>query len=446
MSNIVLMPHQEEGADWIASTDGDNLVDGDTGVGKSYLGIAAADRTGAKNILVICPAVARINWGREVAVCQTMDRNITVIEKQKDIQDDLEGFVIVSYDLAVRLAEQLSRFDWDFLFLDEVQFLKNKDAKRTRAVFGYRNVPGIAASAERILALSATPAPNHIGELWPWLHAIGYVTEDHSRFLRRHCRLQEPPWGIKVTGNKREAVAALMQRVSPSIMRIRKADVLKDLPPVRFSSLEVPGDRTAEHVRSLEGDYREEINQLIQSIQSKALPPSDHLTTLRRLTEMAKVGDCIALLSQELSDRAIKKVVVFATYRDTIKALGEGLSRFGVEILHGGIPAGRRQEAIDNFQSGDARVFVGQTVAASTAITLHANGACQDVVFVSADWVPSNNTQAVGRVHRKGQPGAVMARFLHLSNSIDEAVTRALSHKARMLGEIFGDRGDHHAA
>ena len=443
---LELMPHQEEAANWIASTDGDVLLKGGAGIGKSGAATAAADRIGAKDILVICPAVVRLHLMREIEAWQKMDRKITVIEKGADLPDDPAGVVIVSYDLAVRLVEPLSRCDWDLLILDEVQFLKNKDAKRTRAVYGHRNMPGIADSADRILAMSATPAPNNISELWPWLHAIGYAPENHQRFIQKHCRLQETPWGPKVVGNKRDEVNALMQRIAPSMMSIRKADVLKDLPPVRFSSLEVPGDRTAEHVRGLEGEYREEIKQLIQSIEGKALPPSEHLMTLRRLTEMAKVGDCIALLRQELSDRAIHKVVVFATHRDTIKALAEGLARFGVEIVHGGVPAGRRQDAIDNFQSGDARVFIGQTVAASTGITLHANGACQDVVFVSADWVPSNNAQAIARVHRMGQPGSVMARFLHLSNSVDEAVTRALSRKARMLAEVFGEPGEHYAA
>ena len=443
---VELMPHQQEGADWIAASNRDLLLHWDQGVGKTYAAVAGCDRAAASSILVICPAVARRNWAREVAVCQTMDRPIVVIESQTDLPANPDGVVIISYDLAVRLAEPLSRCYWDMLVIDELQLLKNPSAKRTRAVFGRGNNLGIAGGAERILALSGTPAPNHIGELYPWLSGIGYATGSYQQFLRRHCLLQDTPWGIKVTGNKRDDVRALMQRIAPSISRIRKADVLTDLPPVRFSSIEVPGDHTAEQVRDLEAEYRTEINQLIQSIEGKALPPSDHLTTLRRLTEMAKAGDCIAMLRQELSDRAIDKVVVFATHRDVIAALAEGLDAFGVEILHGAVAAARRQEAIDNFQAGTARVFIGQTLAASTAITLHANGACQDVVFVSADWVPSNNAQAVARVHRKGQTNTVTARFLHLSNSVDEAVTRALWRKTRMLAEIFGDGGEHYAA
>ena len=95
--NIELMEHQEEGANWIAANCGrDLLLHWDQGIGKTYAAIVGGDRLGAINILVICPAVGRRNWKREVAACQTMDRPITVVEKRADLPDDPEGVVIVS--------------------------------------------------------------------------------------------------------------------------------------------------------------------------------------------------------------------------------------------------------------------------------------------------------------------------------------------------------------
>ena len=91
-------------------------------------------------------------------------------------------------------------------------------------------------------------------------------------------------------------------------------------------------------------------------------------------------------------------------------------------------------------------MIVGQTLAAGTAITLHANGACQDVVFLGFDWVPGANAQAVARVHRKGQTNHVHARCLHLSNSLDEALQKTLMHKSRNLNDMYGERNEHHAA
>ena len=162
---------------------------------------------------------------------------------------------------------------------------------------------------------------------------------------------------------------------------------------------------------------------------------------------MCKVGDAIQLVRDELAHGGMQKIVIFANFIDTIDALLEGLSEFGALGIHGSVTPKKRQEAIDAFQSSDeVRVIVGQTIAAGTGITLHAHGACQDVLFIGADWVPANNAQAVARVHRKGQRNAVTARFLHLSNSIDEAIQKTLMHKARQINTIYGKEVQHHAA
>ena len=68
------------------------------------------------------------------------------------------------------------------------------------------------------------------------------------------------------------------------------------------------------------------------------------------------------------------------------------------------------------------------------------------MLFVSADWVPANNAQAVARVHRKGQTNAVTARFLHLENSLDEQVQKTLIRKSHQLSTVFEERNVHHAA
>ena len=310
---------------------------------------------------------------------------------------------------------------------------------------------GLAGKAERVWALSGTPAPNHVGELYNWVRFSrpelatrrSGALMNYNAFLYQYCKVQETPFGLKVIGNKKDMVQQLWAELDCSV--IRKEDVL-DLPPIRFEQLEVFGDRTAAQVRDLENEYAAGIADVLESIQS-GNPPQHELATLRRYTEMAKVGDAIDLITPELQDGAMEKVVVFASHRDVIEQLLIGLEEFNPVTVHGGITGEARQEAIEKFSTDPScRVFVGQTVAAGTAITLHADGACQDVIFLSADWVPSNNAQAAARVHRYGQTGSVFCRFLHLANSMDEMITRALVHKSRMLGQIYGEDKQHHAA
>jgi SWI/SNF-related matrix-associated actin-dependent regulator of chromatin subfamily A-like protein 1 len=87
------------------------------------------------------------------------------------------------------------------------------------------------------------------------------------------------------------------------------------------------------------------------------------------------------------------------------------------------------------FQSDPkCRVFVGQVVAAGTAITLTA---AHQVMFVEADWTPANNQQAAMRCHRIGQTKPVTVRFVGMANSIDERIQRVLKQKTRVLTKLF---------
>jgi len=452
--SLVLMPHQETLRDRLFNSV-THLVHGDQGIGKTAIAITAMNKLVKagriyKPMLWVGPTSSVLNVSREVEKFGGIEgHSVRVIRKTADWAPARPGEVLVmSYDMMVRLLPELARSMFSIFVLDEVQFCKNPRTKRTKAVFGHLSRPGLAAHADFFWAMSGTPAPNHFGELYPFLREAGLASVSYDTFVRRHCRIREDRFGYKIVGNNRPAIDQLMGNASEVYSRIRKSEVLTDLPPITFNNVQVSGDRTMrKQLAAIEDGLRPQIDALIKTIRYGETPPVEEVASLRRLTEIAKVGEAIEIVSAELSDRAINKIVIFATHRDTIAALEEGLSKFGVRVIHGSVSVAKRQRAIDDFQDDPTvRVFVGQTVAAGTAITLHANGACQDVLFVSADWVPSNNAQAVARVHRKGQIGNVHARFLHLENSIDEAVQRAVMHKTRMLSEIFKDERSHHAA
>lgn len=446
---IEFMPHQEEGIGFLMNTDA-SLLHWDMGTGKTYTAaFAAREVMRGGCTVVVCPAVARRNWAREIEAVHGDRVTVNVIEKGSD---KLAGdFVVISYELATRQRNKLSQIDIDVLILDESQFLKNIKSKRTAAIFGHQ---GLARQAGVVWCLSGTPTPNNIMEIYPWLHCMHPEVIETPRgapmsgiqFRDAFCETVETPFGINIVGTKTGPSQDLWRALQPVVSRVRKEDVLKDLPPVRFQDYPVAGDATVREVRRLEQEHRDAIEQVIEGARGSGQVDM-HLTTLRRVTELAKVGDAIAMVRQELEDEAIEKIVIFANYLDTIDALTTGLEEFNPVAVHGSVSANQRQAAIDTFQEGiDCRVFVGQVQAASTAITLHAHGDCQDVLFISADWVPANNAQAVARVHRKGQPNAVTARFLHLENSLDEQVQKTLIRKSHQLSTVFEERNAHHAA
>ena len=90
---------------------------------------------------------------------------------------------------------------------------------------------------------------------------------------------------------------------------------------------------------------------------------------------------------------------------------------------------------IDRFQNDPrCRVFIGQITAAGTAVTLTATN---QVLFAETSWSPGDLVQAAKRCHRIGQRRPVFVRILALSDSLDEAVSRVLAGKARMISQIL---------
>ena len=432
--------YQEDGVRFLSHRNTACLAD-DMGLGKSVQAIAAADEIGAQTVVVLCPASARVNWIREFAKWQTKARAAGIIRTGTDNAVPL-GVTICSYDLAHRqaVAAKLAALDIDLLILDEGHYLKSRRARRTKAVYGK---DGLASRAKTVWVLTGTPAPNNPAELWPMLNALMPMAitngsgrpMDYWRFVNGFCSTVDNGFGIKITGGKN--IGNLKHRIAPYFLRRKKADVLPDLPPIRFADLVLePGPLALQLAEAELGPEGDAIRAAVAEADSDGLVSvQSSVAALRRLTGLAKVRPVIDQVVDDL-EGGLGKIVIFAWHRDVICQISEGLTKYRPCVLHGGTSFVERQLAIDGFQQhADRRVFVGQVTAAGTAITLTA---ASDVLFAETSWVPADNAQAAARCHRIGQRSGVLVRFAQLNGSLDEQVTKALRRKTAVLTELFG--------
>lgn len=449
-----LYPYQRMGAQWLASSTTALLAD-TMGLGKSVQAVAGADLARLERVVVVAPASACTNWGREFSRWQKMAREVHVIQGPHDLDDvPRTGPVVVaiSWDRSRQASTYnvLSRVGYDLLILDEAHFCKEKTTRRTQMAFGPKcdRTGGLAKQARYVWALSGTPAPNHAGEMWPMVRALrpDAITNpgasrpmDYWQFVNRYCRTRNNGFGVQIVGSKNQD--ELRQRLSSFVLRRRKEDVLPDLPPIRFETVALDGGDLAKAIRAAElGPEGDAIRAVLAAAEAPKSDPkalaavSTHVAELRRLTELAKVAALVDLVRTEL-DSDLDKIVIFAQHRAVIEQLVEGLQDYGAVQIHGGVDHKLRQLAIDQFQTNPAtRVFVGQITAAGTAITLTA---ASNVLFASASWVPADNAQAAMRCHRIGQKNSVLVRFAMLANSLDERVTAVVRRKTAELAALF---------
>lgn len=431
-----LDPYQIAGAAWLASKD-QALLGDFMGVGKSAQAVRACDLVGARTILVICPGNARVNWKREFEKFSPFDRPCHVVMPGGKPNFDA-SVLILSYEMATSFAEELKQHQYDVLVIDEAHYLKERSARRTKAIYGARrDVPGIIASAKRTWRLTGTPAPSHAGELYTHLKSAGLAVEPYYDFLFRYCRGFDSNFGFKVTGHQNEA--ELRGRLEPFMLR-RTEGV--ELPPLSFETVAV--ERSPELLKTYFSEAQDIAESDAELRRALAKPGDDALkilestttsySTLRRYTVAAKLPAIAEIVEQDLT-AGMDKIVLFGVHTLAIEWMAGKLKKFGPVMLYGKTPANKKQDVVDRFQNDkDCRVLIGNIQAAGIAITLTAG--CE-VGFLEKVWVPGEIVQALKRCHRRGQARSVRVRSFTLYDSSDEAVDGALMRKVKELAKIF---------
>lgn len=454
-------PYQVVGSDWLALQPQALLAD-EMGLGKSAQVVRACDIVGAKNILILCPASVRVNWEREFERFSPMDRPSTVVFTGAD-KIPSTGVVICSYDLAVTHAHEFKAKQWDVLVLDEAHYLKERSAKRTKAIYGRgSNFPGIAKFAKHVWRLTGTPAPNDASELWTHLKSAGLTTDPYWDFTFRYCAGFDSSYGYKITGHKNtEELKTLLAKF---MLRRTKEQVMSELPPINYQHVTVERSKVDieidffEQIRMAGSEAKffetlkvqdQTLRQALDAISAghterpaesrlgilESMAPA--LTTLRRYIGMAKLPAIMEILKAELDADPKLKLVLFAVHQSVIDGARKALSKYGAVTLYGGTPPAKRQANIDKFMNHPkCRVFIGNIQAAGVGID-GLQKASSELCFLEQDWTPSNNAQAAMRVHRIGQSKSVRVRIFNLHKSVDEQVQVTLARKARELAKVF---------
>lgn len=440
------------------------LIGDEMGLGKTIqaIGIMNAD-TAAKRILVICPASLKLNWHRELTKWLVRKR-IIFVGDSKVFPDLEDGIVIINYDVLHKHAEILHGRVWDIVVMDEAHMMKNRKARRSEMVFGYKptkkeifngEVEKPAIQAKRKIMLTGTPIANRTAELFPLINYLDPVTwSNFFSYARRYCGATQGAHGWDFTGasNLEELQDKLRQTI---MVRRLKKDVLKELPPKRRQIIEIPADKdmAAElreemdaYDRAMSGEATEQLE-----VEAELAKASDDPEAYKRAVEKLKAAGqaaftMISKIRAETAARKIKmqavrdhleeavensgKVIIFAHHKEVVRAILEQFGDAAVAIV-GDTPMKDRQDNVDRFQKDPAcKVIVGSFGAMGVGHTLTASS---HVIMVELDWVPGNVTQAEDRAHRIGQLESVLVQHLVLEGSLDARIAGKIVEKQDII-------------
>lgn len=420
-----LYPYQKKGVDFITARKVSLLAD-EMGLGKTVQAIAAINKLRALKALIICPAIAKINWRRELDTwLKNTDLSVHIIETRKEILPKADIY-IVNYDLLidVNIQAQLNNMRFAVGIVDEAHYLKNMKAKRTKAVLKKVKDPrkrGVIHNCVYKIFMTGTPILNRPIELFPLLFTCARdVIEPYSSYERyafQWCGAYYS-YGLNVRGASN--LDDLKTRLSSSIMiRRRESEIENELPERRVKIMEIDPDPgvtidTPENMESL-----------------------GELATLRSQTALAKQKQILKYIEEKLDEK--DKIVVFAYHRQVVEAIVEKFKDRGYSFarhVYGGMSKNRKQLAMDEFQSNPkCKLFVGQIQSVGVAISLTA---ANYALFAESSWVPGEINQCIKRLHRHGQANHCLFEFLVIRDSIEEQMLKSALRKAKIIKKAIG--------
>jgi SWI/SNF-related matrix-associated actin-dependent regulator 1 of chromatin subfamily A len=423
------LSHQKEAIQKLVENKKYILAD-DMGLGKTTSTIIAALESGAKKVLIICPATLKINWKREIE--NYSDRTIYIAEgKNFSTEHD---FVIINYDILKNFHDSKKKDDsqilsanFDLVVVDEAHYIKNAQAQRTKVI------NDIVKRVDRLWLLTGTPMTSRPIDYYNLLSLVDSpVAKNWMAYVIRYCSGYQfkvgarKVWNVMGSSNLEE----LRERTSNTITRRLKEDVL-DLPDKIITPV---------YLRLKSKDYEELMGEYFNWYEKN---PDESKSLTVQFTKLTKVRQVIAneKISQtiELAENILeqgKKVIIFCNFTDSLNQIVEHFGKSAVKV-DGSMAKHDRQYSVDQFQENEKiKVFVGNIKAAGVGLTLTA---AEAVIMNDLSFLPSDHSQAEDRAYRFGQKNNVLVYYPIFENTIEGVIYDILNNKKQVIATVMGD-------
>ena len=434
-----LRDYQVTGYEWLLRLAewgvGACLAD-DMGLGKTIQALAVlTERAAGGPALVIAPASVIRNWQTETErFAPTLKpKLIASAAEAESVISGLEpgDLALLSFGLITYISEQLLEVNFHTLIVDEAQAIKNPTTQRARVV---RDLP-----ADWKVATTGTPIENNLAELWSLFRFLNPgLFGSYARFRQQY----ETP----IVKHQDEARAEQLRRiVRPFILRRRKDDVLKELPP------------KTEIVRTVEPGPEEK--SLYEALRRKALRDIDNADQMKRrfivlqqLTQLRQAACHPKLLNNRSKVPSAKlaavgetiheilggghKALIFSQFVGHLKLVEKWVKseKIPYQYLDGSTPGKTRQKRVEAFQGGEGQLFLISLKAGGTGLNLTA---ADYVLHLDPWWNPAVEDQASDRAHRMGQQKPVTVYRFVSEGTIEEQILELHAAKRDLADRLL---------
>ncbi|AVP41400.1 DNA helicase [Streptomyces phage Yara] len=405
--------------------------------------IEAAQLADGPRFLIINPETARVRIGRWCSKCKMFEEDFT--DPYQDVEHRENEHKTQPRPWEVKFPD-LFNFEWNSVTVDEAhRFLSGIKGTHNKTQVGegmcrLRVKPGDEGLK---VALTGTPIKGIPGNFWGvlhWLYPEAYKSK--WTWAQQYLDVQEGRFGSSIGGIAEHRREALYRSLDAVMLRRTKAEVAPDLPPRQlvehwcdpspeqlrqYEEMREAGEAMfGEKYMSVTGTLAEltMLKQIATAYQGTSGPVMSKSCKWTFLLELLEERGVVGPASSRYDDG--KKYVIASQFTKVINAMEKEFAKLKVATLKitGDVTPAKRREFQEDFQTpGGPRIMLLNTLAGGVAIDLDQQ--CDELFFMDETYVPDDQEQVEGRIHRVSRIHNVMIHYLYARGSIDERIAES---------------------
>lgn len=416
-----------------------NCINGDDcGLGKTAQTIIIIELMDAFPALIITPASVKYNWKKEWKKWNP-DRKIGVIERKRKFDPEVwnNDVVIINYDVlgernmekpTAKFKELLRKY-WASCAMDEIHFLKNEKALRTKMA------KKISKRIQHVWGLTGTLTQNKPSDLIQPFKIIRRFEDIFGAdldFKYRYCNAKQTAYGFDFSGFSNLEELHELLRMGGYIRR-NKRDVLTELPPLVEQTVDVPITNAKEYRRA-ESDliaYLEKID-LEKANSAVNAPHLVMINTLKTLSIKGKLAFVQSYIKDWLEANEEESLVVFGVHREPLQEMAKF---FKAPVIQGGVSSEKKQQIVNEFSEKKHRLLFANIQSAGTGTDgLQEN--CSNLFYIELPDKSTDLEQTNSRLERMGQKNSINITYLLSPETIDVEMRETVKDKSLITGVV----------